>query len=90
VTSLAVAPWEAALGATADVPTLAGSVRIKIPPRSSSGRRIRLRDKGYPVAGGKTGDLIAELRIVVPQDLSEREEALYRELGESSTFEPRG
>jgi len=89
VTSLPVTPWEAALGAEADVPTLAGPVRIKIPPHSSSGRRIRLRGKGYPRRQGEAGDLIAELRVVVPQELSEAETELYRKLGELSTFEPR-
>jgi curved DNA-binding protein len=89
VTSLPVTPWEAALGAEADVPTLAGPVRIKIPPHSSSGRRIRLRGKGYPRSQGEAGDLIAELRVVVPQELSEAETELYRKLGELSTFEPR-
>ena len=89
VTSLPVTPWEAALGAEADVPTLAGPVRIKIPPHSSSGRRIRLRGKGYPRPRGEAGDLIAELRVVVPQELSEAETELYRKLGELSTFEPR-
>lgn len=90
LTSLAITPWEAALGTEADVPTLDGSVRIKIPPHSSSGRKIRLRHKGFPRAKGKAGDLIAELRIVVPQELSEAEERLFRELAESSTFDPRG
>lgn len=89
VTSLPVTPWEAALGAEADVPTLAGPVRIRIPPHSSSGRRIRLRGKGYPRPREEAGDLIAELRVVVPQELSEAETELYRRLGELSTFEPR-
>lgn len=89
VTSLPVTPWEAALGGEADVPTLNGPVRIKVPPHSSSGRRIRLRGKGYPRAQGEPGDLIAELRIVVPQHLSEEEEYLFRKLRDISIFEPR-
>jgi curved DNA-binding protein len=84
-----VAPWEAALGAEADVPTLNGGVRVRIPPGSSSGRRIRLRGKGLTQSGGGRGDLLAEIRIVVPEQLSERERELFEQLAEVSPFRPR-
>ncbi|MCM2268502.1 MAG: J domain-containing protein [Thermoanaerobaculia bacterium] len=84
-TTLDVAPWEAALGGEADLPTLAEPVRIRVPAGTSSGRRIRVRGRGFP--GGQSesaGDLIAELRVVLPETLSDRERALYEGLREAS------
>lgn len=84
-----VAPWTAALGGEASVPTLDGSQRVKVPAGTSSGRRIRLAGKGFPAGGGKpAGDLYAELTIAVPKTLSDRERELYEELAKISDFEP--
>ena len=88
-TTLRAAPWEAALGGTATLPTLDGPVTVKIPPGSSSGRKIRLRGKGFPQPRGRSGDLLAEIRIVLPAELTDEEEALLRQLGEVSSFDPR-
>ncbi|HVF61954.1 MAG TPA: J domain-containing protein [Thermoanaerobaculia bacterium] len=85
-----VTPWEAALGGEAEVETLQGPLRVRIPPGSSSGRRIRLRGKGLPKPGGEPGDLYAEIRIVVPETLSERERELYQELAQAASVPPRG
>jgi curved DNA-binding protein len=90
LTELAVTPSEAALGGEAAVPTLTGEVRVRIPPGSSSGRKIRLRGKGFPAAKGAAGDLIAEVRVVVPTELSDAERDLYRQLSNVSSFHPRG
>lgn len=89
-TVLPVSPWEAALGGRAEVATLDGSVAVRIPPGSSSGRRIRLRGRGFPDGKGGRGDVYAELRIVLPEALSERERALFEQLAASSSFRPRG
>ncbi|MFC0679245.1 DnaJ C-terminal domain-containing protein [Lysobacter korlensis] len=62
---LAVAPWEAALGATISVPTLGGSVELKIPPNSEAGRKLRLRGRGLP--GDPPGDQIVELEVLAPR-----------------------
>lgn len=73
---LPVAPWEAALGATISVPTLGGSVELKIPADSESGRKLRLRGRGLPAgAAGTDGDQIVELEILAPraQDDAQRE-----------------
>lgn len=65
---LPVAPWEAALGATISVPTLGGAVELKIPADSESGRKLRLRGRGLPNAGGAAaGDQIVELEILAPR-----------------------
>lgn len=88
-TTVPVSPWEAALGGDAEVQTLDGAVRVKIPAGSSSGRRIRLRGRGLAQSGGEKGDLLAEIRIVVPEKLSERERELFEQLAESSSFRAR-
>lgn len=88
-TSVAVAPWEAALGGDAEVQTLDGAVRVRIPAGSSSGRKIRLRGRGLPQAGNGKGDLLAEIRIMVPEQLSERERELFQQLAEASSFRAR-
>jgi curved DNA-binding protein len=84
-TDLPVAPWEAALGATVEVPTLSGIAKVKVPSGSSSGRRLRLRGEGL---GG--GDLYARIRIDVPKKLSKTERELFEQLAKTSKFNPRG
>jgi curved DNA-binding protein len=84
-----LSPWEAALGATVPVDTPGGEVKLKVPPGSSSGRRLRLRGQGMPNPRGQPGDLYAELRIVLPRRLSGRERELFEELSRSSSFDPR-
>lgn len=88
-TSLAVAPWEAVLGATVALRTLDGSVRVKVPAGSSSGRKMRLEGKGYPAADGGRGDLYAEVRIEVPEELSPEERQLLERWAEISSFRAR-
>ncbi|HYL22780.1 MAG TPA: DnaJ C-terminal domain-containing protein [Burkholderiales bacterium] len=82
-------PWEAALGAQIDVPTLEGRVTMKVPPGSKGAQKLRLAGKGLPKAGGGAGDLYAVLDIVVPGTLTEREKKLYEELRAASRFNPR-
>jgi curved DNA-binding protein len=83
-TDLPVTPWEAALGARVEVPTLDGTARVKVPAGSSSGRKLRLRGQGL---GG--GDLYAVVQIHVPKRLSSEERELFEELAEVSNFNPR-
>jgi len=82
-------PWEAALGAQIDVPTLEGRVTMKVQPGSKGGQKLRLAGKGLPKPGGGAGDLYAVLDIVVPGTLTEREKKLYEELRAASRFNPR-
>ncbi len=86
---LPLAPWEAALGATLEIPTLAGAVSLKVPPGTSAGRKLRLSGRGLPKPRGGAGDLFAVAQIVVPAELSERERELYQQLAENSDFQPR-
>jgi curved DNA-binding protein len=86
---LAVAPWEAALGATVPVPTPAGTVELKVPPGSASGRKLRLRGRGLP-ASANPGDFFVVLKIVVPAADTDRERAAFEALRETfEDFDPR-
>lgn len=85
-----VSPWEAALGANVTIPTVGGSAQVKVPPGSSSGKRLRLTGRGLPNPKGEPGDLYAVLSIVVPTELTEREAELFEALANESLFKPRG
>jgi len=86
---LLLAPWEGALGATVAVDTPGGEAKLKVPPGTSSGRRLRLKGRGMPNPRGDPGDLLAEVRIMVPATPSEDERRLFEELARTSTFDPR-
>jgi len=79
-TTLDVLPYQAALGAKVTLDTLTGQVRLNIPAGSSSGKKIRLGGCGL----GESGDLYAEIRIVVPETLTPREKELYEQLAEET------
>jgi curved DNA-binding protein len=76
---LELSPADGALGCSVIVPTLDGPVQLRIPPGSSSGRLLRLRRRGLQ-QGDRRGDQLVEIRLVVPQALTEAEEALYGRL----------
>jgi len=84
-----VTPWEAALGAKVDVPTLHGIVKMTLPPNTQGGKRFRLRGKGLPQIGGESGDLFVTVRITVPHSLTPKEHELFQELQQTSSFNPR-
>jgi DnaJ-class molecular chaperone len=72
---------EAALGTSIDVPLIEGTARVKIPPGTSSGSKLRLKDKGIKAADGRQGDLYAVIQIAAPKDLSPEQRQLLVELG---------
>jgi curved DNA-binding protein len=86
---LPVAPWEAALGATVEVPTMSGTVRLKVPPATHAGKQLRLAGRGLPNPRGGAGDLYAIVHVVVPTVLDAREKELFEALAAASKFEPR-
>ena len=77
--TLDLSPAEATLGCRLVVPTLQGAVQLTVPPGSSSGRLLRLRGRGL-ANGSQRGDQLVVVRIVVPEEPSEAERALYRRL----------
>jgi molecular chaperone DnaJ len=77
-----VAVHEAALGAKIDVPSVDGLARLRVPPGTQSGQRFRLRERGAPsLRDGRRGDLVVEVRLVLPKILDERSKELLREFG---------
>ena len=77
-----VAVHEAALGARFEVPSLDGPARVRVPPGTQSGQRFRLHERGIPSArDGRRGDLVVEVRLVLPKLLDERSKDLLREFG---------
>ncbi|MFZ5493967.1 MAG: DnaJ C-terminal domain-containing protein [Verrucomicrobiota bacterium] len=89
---LELAPWEAVLGATVEVPLPGGrQARVRVPPGTGSGRQLRLRGFGLPQRGGGSGDLYATVSIAVPDDrsLPRDERALWEQLARTSRFNPR-
>lgn len=81
VMTIPVAVHEAVLGARIVVPTLDGDVRVAVPPGTQAGRQFRLRDRGAPTASGGRGDLIVEVRLVLPELVDDRSRELMREFG---------
>ena len=86
--TLALTPWEAALGTSVQLKTLSGSVKLKIPAGSQSGTRMRLKGKGVMTRQGP-GDLYVILQIKVPTNLTPREKELFESLAKESRFSPR-
>ena len=84
-----LAPWEAALGAQIEIPTMTGRVTMKGPAGSKTGQKLRLAGKGLPRPGGGAGDLYAVLSIEIPTPLNEREKELFEALRRTSKFDPR-
>lgn len=83
-----IAPWEAALGASLQVPTLGGNIRIKVPAGARSGQKLRLPGRGMPGKDG-AGDFFVRLQVVLPASLSEEAKDLLRQLESACDFDPR-
>jgi curved DNA-binding protein len=77
-TTLQIEPWEAALGRSVKVQTLGGTVDLKIPAGSSSGKRLRLKGRGLP--GKPPGDQYVELQIIIPSGMDSETRELYEQL----------
>ena len=79
-TRTSVMPWDAALGAEVSVPALDGAVKIKLPPGSRSGRRLRISGRGLPKKDGSRGDLYVVIVIDIPPSLTPRQTELLHKL----------
>ncbi|MBT8553253.1 DnaJ domain-containing protein [Polynucleobacter paneuropaeus] len=85
---LPMAPWEAALGKSVNIPTPAGStLELTIPPNTKSGRKMRLKGKGIP--SKEPGDFYVVPNIVLPEAQSAAQKAAYQELEKAFDFKPR-
>ena len=88
---LAVAPWEAVLGAEIMVPTLDGTIKLRIPPGTEPGRQLRVRGRGLPKGKtGERGDFFVIVEVSLPENPNPEERALWEKLRSVSRFSPRG
>ena len=87
-TELLVTLYEAVLGGKVRVPTLDGAVELAIPAGTNSGRIFRLKGKGFPAKGGK-GDLLATVRIMLPEGGDAELDQLMRRWREAKPYDPR-
>lgn len=88
-TDLCLTPWEAALGTRTFVKTIDDETKIYIPQGIETGEKIRIPNKGYKINKEERGDLVAEIKIVNPKQLTKEEEEIYIRLSEISKFNPR-
>ena len=82
-----VAPWEAALGATIELPTPSGNVQVKVPAGSQAGRKLRLKGRGIP--GNPPGDLYLVLEVVLPPAETDKTRQIYQTMARELAFNPR-
>jgi curved DNA-binding protein len=86
---LPLAPWEAVLGTTVVVPTLDGTVSVRIPPGTNNGQQLRVRGRGLPRPNAGPADLFVLAQIQIPSQLTDPERDLWERLARQSTFNPR-
>jgi molecular chaperone DnaJ len=84
-----VAVHEAVLGARIEVPTLDGPITLRIPPGTQAGQGFRLAGQGVPGHGGARGDLIVEVKLVLPESVDDRSRELMREFGQRNSDDVR-
>lgn len=82
-----IAPWEAALGGSVTVPTLSGSIKLKIPEGAKAGSKMRLKGKGLP--GSIPGDQYVVLKVVTPEAKTDEQRAFYEQMQELFAWDPR-
>ncbi len=88
IITVPLTPWEAALGTKITVPTLAGKINLSIPANTQSGDKLRVKGKGLK-AKALVGDMVAVIRVVMPEKLSDTAKELWQKLSETESFDPR-
>ncbi len=87
---LPIAPWEAALGASITIDTLAGKLKLKIPEGSSSGKKMRLKGRGLPASKGvSVGDQLVVLQVEIPPADNDDKKDFYAEMEKKFDWSPR-
>ena len=87
---LELAPWEAVLGATVEIPTLGGGhVNVRIASGTNNEQQLRVSKQGLPKGKLERGDLYVVIKIQIPKEISIEQKILWEKLRETSTFAPR-
>lgn len=89
IVDLLLTPWEAALGTKLEVDTIDEKITILVPQGTESGESISVEAKGYKKEKGKRGNLIAQVKIMVPKKLTDKEKKLFKDLSRISEYKPR-
>jgi curved DNA-binding protein len=89
IITVPVAPWEAALGAKVAVPTLTGRINLTIRPDSQNGQRLRVKGNGLLDKKGQRGDLLAQIKVVMPKSSDDATKELWKTLADRAAFDPR-
>lgn len=88
-TDIYLTPWEAALGAKIDVASIDENISLLVPQGIQSGEKIKIPNKGYKDGQGSRGELVAEIKIMVPKHITSEEKELFNKLSKTSKFKPR-
>ena len=88
-TNIYLTPWEAALGAKIDISAIDENISLLVPQGIESGEKITIPNKGYKDGQGGRGELVAEVKIMIPKHLSSTEKELFSKLSKTSNFKPR-
>ena len=88
-TDLFLTPWEAALGTKTQIDSIDEEVALYIPAGMQSGEKLTIPQKGYKDGKGARGNLIAEVKIMVPTKMKKEEKELFEKMSEISAFNPR-
>lgn len=89
LTNIAITPWEAALGKKISISSIEENIIIDIPAGIQSGEQIKIPNKGYKDGQGGRGNFVAEIKTVVPKQLTDQERELFVKLKNISSFNPR-
>ncbi len=90
VVDLPITPWEGALGCQLQISNIDSDILVTVPAGIQSGEKLRIANNGYLDGYGGRGDLLAEVRIVIPKNLTEEEKKLFTKFKQISHFSPRG
>lgn len=88
-TDLKLSPWEAALGTKVNIKTIDGETKVIVPQGVESGEKIEIPNKGYKDGKGGRGNLVADIKIMVPKNLELDEKEMFEKLKDMSAFNPR-
>ncbi len=88
-TNLLLTPWEAALGTKVKINSIDEDVSLYIAPGTQTGEQVRINNKGYLDGKGGRGDLVINIQIMIPKELTKEEIELFKQLKNISSYNPR-